>query len=227
MPRFGAAVIAVLLALSPSAVAAQQFTISGFGGAFLPAADLTGGSIFFEPGEIPDFAGEVATAFRHQVAFNFGGRIGVWPTQRLGFEAEAAYALSDADLELSIPFVRDPGPPIVLGLQQETATLESNVFMGSVNVLYALIRPPLEPLVVFVSAGAGFVNRGGDLSDIFDSTTDVAFTWGFGIKYGIARGVWLRGDVRDYISKFSDPELDDEWQNDLLVNAGLEVSFGG
>lgn len=225
MPRYGATVLAVLLLLSPSALSAQEFTINAFGGAFLPAADLTGGSVFFAPGEVQGFAGEVATAWRHKVAFDFGGRVAIWPSSRVAIEAEAAFAMSDVDLEVSVPVVRDT-TQLVLGLEQGTRQLDGGVFLGSVNLVYAVLRPPLEPLVVFVSTGLGFVNRGGDLSDIFDSTTDIAFTWGFGYKYGIARGVWLRGDVRDYVSKFSDEELDDEWQNDLMVTAGVEVSFG-
>jgi hypothetical protein len=43
----------------------------------------------------------------------------------------------------------------------------------------------------------------------------------------VARGIWLRGDVRDYISSYKEGDFDSKIQNDFLVNAGLEFSFGG
>lgn len=230
MRRYRAVVLALTLALMPSSLSAQtQFAISGFGGLFLPASDLAGGIFFFGPGEIPGFdGGDVAATFTQKTAVNFGGRLTVWPSQRIGFEAEGIFVLSDLELDLLIPII-DPGPPQVVNLisPAEPVSFDTNLFMGSVNFVYGLIRPPLEPLVVFVSVGVGFVSRGGDSGDIFDTTSSVAGTWGFGLKYGVARGVWLRGDVRDYIYKFDEADLESKWQNDLLVNAGIEFSFGG
>lgn len=229
MRRYRAVILALTLALAPSSLSAQtQFAISGFGGVFLPASDLAGGIFFFGPGEIPGFAGgDVAATFTQKTAFDFGGRLTVWPSQRIGFEAEGVFVLSDMNLDLLIP-IYDPGSGVVnLITPDEPIKFDTNVFMGSVNFVYGLIRPPLEPLVVFVSAGIGFVSRGGDAGDIFDTTSNVAGTWGFGLKYGVARGVWLRGDVRDYVYKFEEADLESKWQNDLLINAGLEFSFGG
>jgi hypothetical protein len=219
MRRYRALVLVLVLALVPSSLSAQtQFAISGFGGVFLPASDLLSGIFPLE-----EFGGiEAAATFRQKTAFHFGGRLTVWPSQRIGFEAEAAYALSDLHVDVLIP---DPGPP--LGLAEGEDDIDANIFMGSVNFVYGLIRPPLEPLVVFVSVGVGFVSRGGDGGDIFENASNVAGTWGFGLKYGVARGVWLRGDVRDYVYKFQEGDLGSKWQNDLLVNAGLEFSFGG
>lgn len=230
MRRYRAFVLALALALAlvPSSLSAQtQFAISGFGGAFLPASDLTGGVFFIELQD-PAFAGDVAATFRQKTAFQFGGRLTLWASQRFGIEAEAVFALSDLNVDVLFPAV-DPGPPITVNLISASENIDGNVFLGSVNAVFALIRPPLEPLVVFVSGGLGFVSRGGDASDTFDTTTNVAGTWGFGLKYGVARGVWLRGDVRDYIYKFKGvdtDELEAKWQNDLLVSAGLEFSFG-
>jgi hypothetical protein len=221
MRRYRALVLALTLALVPSSLSAQtQFAVSGFGGVFLPASDLLSGIFPLE-----EFATEAAATFRQKTAFQFGGRLTVWPTPRFGIEAEAIYALSDLHVDLLLP---DPGPP--LGLAEGEDDFSSNVFLGSVNAVYALIRPPLEPLVVFVSAGIGFVSRGGELDDgteIFEEKTDIAGTWGFGLKYGVARGVWLRADVRDYVYKFQEEPVEAKWQNDLLVSAGLEFSFGG
>ncbi|MGD2153279.1 MAG: hypothetical protein PVG79_08415 [Gemmatimonadales bacterium] len=225
--------LALALALLPSSLPAQtQFAVSGFGGPFLPASDLTSGIFFFPAGSIPEFptfAGDVAATFRQKTAFQVGGRLTVWPSQRFGFEAEAIYALSDLNVDVLVPFA-DPGPPITVNLRSGSDAVDGSVFLGSVNAVFALIRPPLEPLVVFVSGGLGFVSRGGDAADIFENTTNVAGTWGFGLKYGVARGIWLRGDVRDYVYRFKGSDTDEleaKWQNDLLVSAGLEFSFGG
>jgi opacity protein-like surface antigen len=232
MRGYRAVVLVLTLALVPSSLSAQtQVAISGFGGAYLPASDLTTGIFNFSPGSIPGFpafSGDVAATFRQKTAFQFGGRATVWPTQRFGIEAEAAYALSDLNVDLLVPII-DPGPPLTVNLFEGSDKINSSVFLGSVNVVFGLIRPPLEPLVVFISGGIGFVSRGGDAGRIFDSTSNVAFTWGFGLKYGVARGLWLRADVRDYIYKFDAgiEQLKSKWQNDLLVSAGLEVSFGG
>ncbi len=231
MRVYRAVVLALSLAVVPASLSAQtQFAVSGFGGAFLPASDLTGGIFFFPLGSIaeaPSFQGDVAATFRQKTAIQFGGRLTVWPTQRFGIEAEAAYVLSDLDVDVLVP-IGDPGPPLTVTLREGTEEIDGTIFLGSVNAVLALIRPPLEPLVVFVSAGAGFVSRGGDVGDSFEETTDIAGTWGFGLKYGVARGVWLRGDVRDYIYRFEEGgDLESKWQNDLLINAGLELSFGG
>jgi len=213
--------LALALALLPSSMPAQtQFAVSGFGGVFLPASDLLSGIFPLE-----ELGTEAAATFRQKTAFQVGGRLTVWPTPRFGIEAEAVYALSDMHVDLLIP---DAGPP--LGLAEGEDDFDANVLMGSVNAVFALIRPPLEPLVVFVSAGIGFVSRGAELedgTDIFEDKTDIAGTWGFGLKYGVARGVWLRGDVRDYVSVFQEGDLESKWQNDLLVSVGLEYSFGG
>ncbi len=47
------------------------------------------------------------------------------------------------------------------------------------------------------------------------------------MKYGVARSLWLRADIRDYVSSFKEGELDSKVQNDLTLNAGIEVSVGG
>jgi hypothetical protein len=231
MPRYRAVILAILLAVVPTSLNAQtQFAVSAFGGVFLPASDVLTAIVFLPPGSVPgfpSFSGDVAATFRQKTAFDFGGRITVWPSQRIGIEAEAAYALSDLNASVLLPVVRDLGPPVVLGLEEGSIVSDANVFMGSINVVFALIRPPLEPLVVFISGGIGYVARGGDGYEGFENTGNIAGTWGFGLKYGVARGIWLRGDVRDYISSYKEGDFDSKIQNDFLVNAGLEFSFGG
>lgn len=218
MLRYRALVLALLLALLPSSLRAQQpvsFAISAFGGVYFPAADL-----FDETGP------GGAISYGHQAGFAGGGRLAVWPTSRIGIEAEAAYL--SAKIEGDLLLVTDTG------LVTLTADEDATAFVGSVSLVYALIRPPLEPLAVYLSGGVGWVSRGGDFFEDFEDTSDIAGVVGLGIKYGVARGVWLRADLKDYISKyeeevFSDAIGDDtsRLQNDMVITGGFEVRFGG
>ena len=220
MPRYRAAVLTLSLVLTPMSLAAQsniQFAVSGFGGAYIAAADL-----------FDELETNVALRFGHEVGFNAGGRVAIWPTSRLGIEAEGAYVGSDVALRGVIVGETEP----------VDLTLSGDVFLGSINVLYAFIRPPLEPLAIYVSGGVGFVSRGGDFYDFFLSsttveleTTNVAGVAGIGIRYGVARSVNIRADFRDYISSYTAnetqlPDVDSQLQNDILITGGVELTFG-
>ncbi len=222
MLRYRALVLALLLTLVPSSLQAQQpltFAISGFGGVAMPTADL-----FDET--FPD--GTVT--FGHETSFAVGGRLGIWPSSRIGLEAEAAYLGSDVEVS---GFIVAPGEPV----QPIEETQNAGVFVGSVSLVWAIIRPPLEPLALYISGGVGFISRGGDFFDEafaregFDDTADMAGVLGLGFKYGVSRGVWLRADIKDYISGFKEEKLGEEFgaqlQTDLLVTGGIELSFGG
>jgi hypothetical protein len=219
MTRYRTVVLAFLLVLLPSSLRAQsqmQFAISGFGGVYVPAADVLGGVL-----NIPGL-GDVAATFGQGLGISVGGRLAIWPSRRLGIEAEAAYLSSDFDWDFLFP----PDSGVLLPISGDES---ANLTLASLSVVLALIRPPLEPLVVYVSGGVGFVSRGGDGYDefAFEETDDVAAVFGLGLKYGISRGLWLRADVRDYLSSFKDEPFDSELQNDFLITAGLEVTVGG
>jgi hypothetical protein len=202
--------------LVPSALPAQsqvQITVGGFGGAVLPASDLV--DIL-----IPDVG---ALSFGHKTGWDVGGRFAVWPTGRIGIEAEAAYAGSNVDLRGILPdFAQD-------------TTISANIFVGSVNVMWAAIAPPLDPVAFYVSGGIGLVSRGGDFFDGFDDTSDIAGVLGVGLRYGLGPGWRVRFDVRDYISSFIEKQLDEtlepaggtdsQLQNDIMLTVGVEFFF--
>ncbi len=214
MPRYRAAVLTLSLVLTPMSLAAQsniQFAVSGFGCVYLPSADL-----------FNEQSTEAVLSFGHATGFAAGGRIAIWPTDRIGIEAEGAYLGSDMELA-----------GVILDFGTIDTTFNANVFVGSVNVMYAFIKPPLEPLAIFVSGGVGFVSRGGDFFDedlITDlENSDIAGVVGLGIRYGVARSVNIRADIRDYISSYEDAALlgDSQLQNDLLITGSVELVFGG
>lgn len=220
MLHYRALVLALLLTLVPSSLRAQQpvtFTVGGFGGLLIPTGDLYD-EVF------PDGA----VNFGHKMGFAFGGRLGIWPTSRFGVEAEAIYLISDVEVSGLIVI---PGEP-VFPLDE---TRDASAFVGSISVLWAIIRPPLEPLSIHLSGGVGFISRGGEFYDDafegagFDDTGDIAGVFGVGVRYGVARGVWLRADVKDYISSFKEEKLEasSQLQNDILITGTIELSFGG
>lgn len=217
MLRRRVAVLACLALLVPSTLSAQsqvQVTVSGFGGAILPASNLVDVLI-------PEVG---AFSFGHKTGWNAGGRLAVWPTTRIGIEVEAAYVGSNVDVAGILPpdFVAD-------------TTISATMFMGSLNVMWAVIAPPLEPVAFYVSGGAGLVSRGGDFFEGSDDTSDVAGVLGLGLRYGLGPGWRIRFDARDYISSFINKDLDaaleaaggtgSKLQNDILLTVGVEFFF--
>ncbi len=218
MRGYRAAVLTLLIALAPSTLAAQaQFAVSAFGGVYLPTADL------FE-GVVPtQDAGNISLKFSQSTSWTVGGRLAVWPSARIGIEAEAAYVPSSVQGDI-LGTVDGNVIPI-------SGDVDANLFLGSINLMYALIRPPLEPLLIYISGGVGLVSRGGDFYDGLQDTSDIAGVAGLGLKYGVARALWLRVDLRDYISSFNETILSDaaltgggsKLQNDLLIVASIEL----
>ncbi len=211
-----------LLALIPASLQAQpqlQVSFSGFGGVYFAAADLFDGVVRTEE------AGDLAFKFGQGTGFAVGGRFAVWPTARIGVEVEGVYLGSDVEGDI----VASVGGNLV----PISGDVDANLFVGSLNVMYAFIRPPLVPLSVYVSGGVGLVSRGGDFFEVFDDTSDIAGVAGLGLKYGVAPGIWIRGDVRDYISSYEEDILrvgavrggESKLQNDVLITVGLEFFF--
>ncbi len=222
MPSFRATVMGSLLALIPGGLQAQpqlQVSFSPYGGAYFAAADLFDGVIRTQT------AGDLAFKFGQGTGFVAGGRLAVWPTARIGVELEGAYLGSDVEGEI-VALVDGNLVPI-------SGDVDANVFVASLNLMYAFIRPPLVPLSIYVSGGVGLVSRGGDFYDVFDDTSDIAGVAGLGLKYGVAPGIWIRGDVRDYISSYEEEILrvaavrggDAKLQNDVLISVGVEFFF--
>lgn len=214
MARYRVVLLALVLVMLPATLSAQaRFTISGFGGVYIPGADL------FDEQDV-----NAVLRFGHKTAPAFGGRVAVWPTPRLAIEAEGAFLPSDIEFRGTI-----------LGTINADTTLSSSAIAASINVLYAVIKPPLEPLAIYISGGLGIISRSGDLFDVLESSvneapskTDVAGVAGIGLTYGVARGFNLRVDLRDYISAYQPFSGDDsKLQNDLMLSGGLEVVIGG
>ncbi len=214
MPRMRTVLVTLVLAMLPSSLLAQgpRFTIGAFGGAFVSAADL------FDEQDITG-----VLRFGHKTSFSVGGRAAIWITPRLAVEAEGAYNPSDVNVKGTI-----------IGSSVADTTFSASVITGSLNLVYAVIKPPLEPLSIYISGGVGIIARSGDFYDFFEAVvaepekTTVGGVVGIGLSYGIARTLNIRFDVRDYISSYSVISgANSELQNDIILTAGLELALGG
>ena len=217
MPRYRAAILAALMVLLPSPILAQQFTIGVYGGLYDATNDI-----------YDELQETVFLRFGQNIGGVLGARLAVWPSNRIGIEVEASGVASNVRIRVAD-----------LAIGSFDSTFTGSIFMGSVNVLWAFIRPPLEPLVVYLSGGVGLVSRSGDWVDFmdgffvppqdFDKPSDVAGVLGFGIKYSVARHINIRGDIKDYISSYKEDDLigDARIQNDFQITAGVEYFFGG
>lgn len=151
----------------------------------------------------------VTDEFKQTTSFVFGGRLSLWTLPRFAVELEGSYSSS--------------------GL--ETYAGEQSGWFGafSMNLLYSVIKPPLETFDIYLTGGLGFVKRSSEFFQVeegMDDPTDVAAVVGTGIRYGVRRGLYIRLDLKDYISSFSKPGVNrSQLQNDLLVTAGIEVSL--
>lgn len=218
MRRFVAPLLATLLAAVPSSLEAQMtWSIDAYGGAYVPA-----GKLFDEV-----FPGIGVLSLEQKTAFAAGGRVAVWPTGRIGVEAEGSYAFSDVEITCVIPDVC-----------AAEGTAPASVLLGSLNLMYTLIDPPLDPVAVYISGGVGVVSRTGDAFRDIDSSTSIAGVVGLGLRYGVARGVRVRLDVKDYISSFEWTELNvalrdsgldsgSSIQNDIMILGSIEFMLGG
>jgi hypothetical protein len=198
--------VAGLIALTAAPLMGQvQVGLSAFVGGYLPLNNL------FDSVRIGT-ENPVILNLGQKPGPILGGRLTV-RLSRVAFEAEMGYVLSD----LEIPGGANGGG-------------DASVVLGSLNVLYDFLRTPFTPLSLFASGGVGLVSRRGEFFDEFDGTTSFAAVLGLGLRYGLSPTIFLRFDLKDYISSFqptarSGFEFDSKTQNDLLATVAIEFSL--
>ncbi len=202
-------VIALLGGLASASEAQVQVGLSAFGGGFAPVGEL------FQSVRVGGQTGPIVLNLGQEPGAVIGGRVTLW-LSRLGIDAEAAYAFSNADLPQALT---DAG-----------AADDAAVFLGSLNLMYVLVQAPFSPLSIHVSGGAGLISRTGSFFDSFESTTDFAGAFGLGIRYGLSRLAYIRFDLKDYLSSFAPTtrtgfQFDSKFQSDLIGTLALEFVF--
>lgn len=210
MVRRLAMIIGLLVLTAPPTQAQVRVGLSAFAGFYLPTNDL------FDSVRLrPDMSSVIILGLGMEPGPLVGGRVTV-RFSRLSVEAEAAYALTRLDM-----------PSVLVDAGVEDG---ASAFLGSVDVLYDFYQAAFSPLSLYVLGGLGFVARGGDYLDIFESTTDLAVVLGTGFRYGLSPVTYIRFDLKDYISSYAPKarsgfQFDSKPQNDLLLTIAVELSL--
>jgi hypothetical protein len=182
--------------------------LSAFLGGYLPANNL------FESVRLGDTDQPIILNLGHEPGIVGGGRLTV-RLSRFALEAEAGYALANLDIPSA---VADEIPG------------DASIFLGSLAVLYDVYRAPFSPLSIYLVGGGGLVARAGDFFDALEGTTDLAGTLGLGFRFGLAPAVFLRFDLRDYISSWAPRardgfQFDSQLQSELIGTIAVEFSL--
>lgn len=192
------------LALTPRIASAGQVSLSVGGGGFFPSNSLVS--------ELrPDGLARLKSASGAAGTVQLTG----WLGRRLGLEAQALYISAPLELEADID-------------GQESITFEDDGtrLVGGVHLLFAFYRPPLEPTALYASVGVIGMQHGGPFFDeppLDEEPTSIGWALGLGARRGIARGLYLRLDARDFVTNYSpNDEYEERTQHDLVATIGLE-----
>jgi hypothetical protein len=204
----------IVLAGTPTWLAAQaKAEFTPFVALYVPTGHLDEETNVLQSGD--------KVTLKQKTSVIFGGRIGVWVTQRVGIEGSFGYSPSRAQAEYT---------PSGGG---GTTSVDTNarVIIANARVLLGF-GPTVGPTSWHVILGGGIIAHGGDAWSGTDGTTDIGGVVGLGGRFKVGSSLALRIDVEDnlYSAKFKDPssgaETQSRFQNDLVFTGGLSIPFG-
>ncbi len=213
-PLMRAITIGVALGAVPLCLAAQgKIEFTPFVGLYLPAADLF---------EIRDFivAGDKVTG-KQKTTVVFGGRLGVWATNRLAVEGSFGYAPSKGEATYT--------DPSNVTSRSDTS---GHIILASGRVLVGF-GPTGGKTSWHLVLGGGIVAHGGPAYDGASGTTDFGGIAGIGARFKVGGSMAVRLDVEDnlFSAQFKDDasgvESASKFQNDIVILIGLAVPLGG
>ena len=140
-------------------------------------------------------------------AFMAGARLTFWGNSPLGFELTGGY--SPAKVEIAGGTINEDK--------------NTNVFVGSAKLLLG-ISPASSSFGLYVGAGPALIRRGEDVTAESESATDWGGVIGAGLRLPLGSSVGLRIDAEDYLYN-GDFIGEDDFQNDLVLSAGLSFRF--
>ena len=154
--------------------------------------------------------------FGHKSGVAGGGRVTLWTSARTAVELEGVANGAGVEYYAKLP-----------NLAGAEVTRKGQIRIGSASVLWAFYKPPLEPIAMYLTLGAAMVQHKGDFFDdpeLKDSANDLGFVLGLGLRYGVARGLYLRADARDVISSYqASDRFEARKQHDLVSTVGLDL----
>ena len=198
--------LAGLLFAGEARAQSLRVSVGAFGAMHLPA-----GSLLAADGS------DGFVRFGHKSGPAGGGRLTLWTGARTGIELEGTVAGAGIDYYAKLR-----------GAEPITSTRKGQLVAGSANLLWAFYKPPLEPIAMYLSLGAAMLKRQGDFFDdaeLSENASDLGLIAGLGLRYGVARGVYLRVDVRDIVSSYQGSDrFESRRQHDLFPSIGLDFS---
>jgi hypothetical protein len=149
----------------------------------------------------------VGSDIKRNNAFVGGARLTFWGKSPLGLEVAGAYSPADVDVA---------GATV-------NGTQSTNVFLASLKLMLG-VSSAVSPVGFFVGAGPALIRRGKDVTQQSQSQTDFGGVVGAGLHVPIGKTLGLRLDGEDYMYG-GDFGTGKEFQNDLVLDAGLSIGF--
>lgn len=193
-----------------SAVLAGAFVLSALSLAAHPA--MAQGSLTITPWAgmyVPtknEFS-SVDNDIKRNNAFMAGARLTFWGNSPLGLEFTGGY--SPAKVEIAGGTINEDR--------------NTNVFVGSAKLMLG-ISPASSSFGLYVGGGPALIRRGTDVTVEDKSVTDWGGVLGAGLRLPLGSSVGVRFDVEDYLYD-GDFSGNDDFQNDLVLSAGLSFRF--
>jgi len=204
----------LVLAATPVRLAAQgKAEFTPFAGLYLPTSD----ELEFRNVVV---TGDKFTA-KHKTTVVFGGRLGVWVTNRVAVEGSFGYAPSKVEGTYTDP-----------SNATSSSDTTGHVILASARVLVGF-GPAGGNTSWHLILGGGMVSHGGPAYDGTSGLTDFGGIAGIGARFKIGPSLAIRLDVEDnlFSAKFKDDataaETASKFQNDIVILLGLAVPFGG
>lgn len=147
----------------------------------------------------------VDTDIKRNNAFMGGARLTFWGNSPLGLEFTGGY--SPANVEIAGGTINEDK--------------NTNVFVGSAKLMLG-ISPASSSFGLYVGGGPALIRRGEDVTAESESVTDWGGVIGAGLRFPLGSSVGLRLDLEDYLYD-GDFSGDDDFQNDLVISAGLSL----
>jgi hypothetical protein len=198
------AVGGVLMAAGTQSATAQRISIAPNIGVYIPTTEL-----------VKAASGD--SSFKQELSLTFGGRVGIFFSERLGLEFTGAYAPSDLKFTST-----------GLGDQNQDA----NVFTGSGRLSYQLV-PYTSPVAFVITGGVGVINRSGAFYAGVQDKTDIGGTLGASARFRLGKLLRIQLSAEDYIYKPKadipgfGPDQEKKTQNDIHLSVGLGIPLLG
>ncbi len=188
----------VLLPCLTSAARAQRVSIAPDVGVYIPTTELVAAA-----------SGE---QFKQEIGLSFGGRFGLWFSDRVGLQLTGTYVPSDLTYSFS-------------GVE---ASEKANLWFGTGRLSVAVI-PVTSPLYMVLSGGVSLVGRSGEAYDGVEDKSDVGGVAGATVGFNLGGiSLFVSADDNIYKASFSGATaIESKTQHDVNVSFGLGVPIGG